>query len=106
MLRPARVSAFDDGVLTVLFARRARPRGHPMAALIEIESHSGKDLAEHVRGQHARIGIVARAVIAVEEHEPVGCVLRAMSEREGRKATAKRCYCTVMGDTAQQNERL
>src|SRR5260370_479375 len=84
--------------------RRIRAICH-LSSVIEIASRRGKDLAEHVRGQHARVGVVRRAVIAVEQREPVGRVLCAVAERQGGKGAAERRHGTVVGDASQENER-
>src|SRR6266446_10833721 len=76
-----------------------------LSSVIQIASHRRKDRAEHVRSQHAGVGVVTRAVIAVEQREPVGRVLCAVAERQGGKGAAERRHGTVVGDATQENER-
>src|SRR6266446_6541437 len=69
-----------------------------LSSVIQIASHRRKDLTEHVRGQHASVGVVTRAVIAVEQRKPVGRMLCAVAERQGRKGAAERRHGTVVSD--------
>ncbi len=50
---------------------------------IELGAHGGEDVAKHRIGQHARVGVVARAMVAVEEADP-GCHRVARAMREGK----------------------
>ena len=64
-----------QGVLSGLSARCRAPAWCGVAAGIEVAAHRREHRAEHLRRQHAGVGVVARAVIAVENgerHRPHG----------------------------------
>src|SRR5205814_6325649 len=58
--------------------------------LTQIRSHLGKHAAKHLWGQHAGVGVVARAVIAVVELESTGPMHGTMRKRRRRAAKAQR----------------
>ena len=51
---------------------------------IQKRAHAGKHVAEHLRRQHAGIGVVARAMIAVEEAKTGGRERMPRAMREGK----------------------
>ena len=79
-----------QGVLSGVSAGQERGRGRRLASGVEISAHRREHVAEHLRRQHAGVGVVARAVIAAKTASSAPIVVpRAMAERRGR-ALARR----------------
>src|SRR6185312_15066576 len=85
---------------------RIRPRAiasRRLALLGEAAAQRGEDRLEHRRGEAAGIGVVARAVIAVGEHQAARQRMdRAMLEAIGRAAMAECREHRLMRDRAQR----
>src|SRR3974377_2110896 len=58
------------------------------------------DVAEHLRGQHTRLCVVARAVIAIEQGQRRQDMRAPMSKGELRSPFAACLHKAVMGDAA------
>ena len=84
------VLVIDDGVMTKVFYPVFPPdkSAEEVVALasqcVEVGAHRREHRAEHLRRQHAGIGVVARAVIAAEQRDGADVGLAAMAERRGR----------------------
>src|SRR5262245_65562337 len=64
-------------------------------------------LAEHVLCQHAGLRVVARAMVAIDQPEPVRQRMHAaMAEPEGRGSAADRCHDRVVRHAAEGEDRL
>ena len=68
----------DDGVITqcsircfrrTRAPRRSSPGSRTAASRSQVLAHRGEHRAEHLRRQHAGVGVVARAVIAAEQRD-------------------------------------
>ena len=73
---------------------------HPTNLRFKIFPHFRKHVAKHLRRQHPRVGVVARAMIGVVEPETAGLVHRAVRERRRGIAQAQRLQRRIVGDPA------
>ena len=73
--------------------------------LIQIGLHPREHGAKHVRCQHAGVGVVARAVVAVVKLERPGQVNGAVRERRGGAAQFQHFQQAVMRHTAKRDDR-
>src|SRR3954464_5467460 len=74
------------------------------ACRIEVLSHIRKNRLKHFRGQDARIGVVAGAMVAAEERHGAHYVRRAMAERNRFGARSERYDDAVVGNAAQRHD--
>ncbi len=72
----------------------------PTTLRIQILPHLRKHVAKHLRRQHPRIRVVARAVIAVVEPDGAGLMHGAVPKGGGGIAQAERLQCRIHGRSA------
>src|SRR5262249_13194748 len=72
---------------------------------VEMPRHRGEYGAEHVRRKPARVGVVARAVIAAEQHQLARGIRGAVAERQLRSLLAERHDDAVVRDASQRDDR-
>ena len=77
------------------------PKGAFAHLRIQIRAHLGKHPAKHLRRQHPRVGVVARAMIAVVELQRAGLMDRTMSKRRCGGAKRQDFQHRVMRDAAE-----
>src|ERR1700722_11195780 len=61
---------------------------------------------EHLRSQPARLGVIAAAVIGVDDVQAVDAMLGSMAEGKGAALLTQRHQYRVMGDTPQRQDHL
>lgn len=71
------------------------------ALVVDKRTNVSENLFKHGFGQPTRIGVVARAMIAVEHGDVVDMMAGAMRERILAQLTSKSPYGAVMRDLAQ-----
>ena len=69
---------------------------------IQIRAHFRKHAAEHVGGQHPRVGVVARAMIAVVKLQGAGLMHGTVHKRRRSSAQAQRLQCRIVRDPSQR----
>src|ERR1700738_3671573 len=76
-----------------------------LAILAQLRSYLRKYAAKHLWRQHPRIGVVARAVIAVVKFGGAGLMHRAMRKRRRCGPQAQRLQRLFMCDPAERHDR-
>src|SRR3954465_6332981 len=76
-----------------------------MSALVQIGPHARENTPEHVGRKHAGVGVVARAMIAVEKRKAADCVPCAMRERRRGEAEACRSYGRLVRNAPERHDR-
>jgi hypothetical protein len=93
-------AAFEPGLSVGRF-----PAGDCVLAGIEMRAHLGEHVAEHLRREHAGVRIVARAMIAIEQHDLAHRPHAAMAEwMIGAPRRARPHHCLVR-DPAERDDR-
>ncbi len=78
--------------------------GHDGLACIQVHAHLREYIAKHLRRQHAGVGVVAGAVIAVEQHEIAHHACAAMGEWVISSPRGLRPYQCFVGNPAKRND--
>src|SRR3982074_3240792 len=110
MSSTAPLAPIEIDLRAILSLRRRRValhsirRPHSRAVSIQENARCPEDILKHLWRQHARVGVVARAVIADEEAQLSDLVRRPVAERRGGAAVVERGHRALMGNPPERDD--